>query len=101
MANVTVHPSYLSYFPSPLLSHHIEESRDGLPAARIADIVSASSLTDEEIEPLIELLLEKSNTNSEWEAVSALRYVVRPTCWLLSCKNCRSFKHDWPLSCFP
>lgn len=44
------------------------EIRDGLPAARIVDIVSASSLTDEEIEPLIELLLEKSNANLEWEA---------------------------------
>lgn len=49
------------------------ESHDVLPASRIEDIVTASSLTDEEIQPLIELLLEKSNANSEWEAVSAER----------------------------
>lgn len=53
------------------LSPYAAESRDGLPAARIVDIVNASSLSDEEIEPLIELLLAKSNANSEWEAVSA------------------------------
>lgn len=43
-----------------------------LPASRINDIVGASSLSDEEIQRLIELLLEKSNANSEWEAVSGM-----------------------------
>ena len=41
-----------------------------MPVSRITEILGASSLTDEEIEALIGLLLEKSNMNSEWEAVS-------------------------------
>ena len=38
--------------------------------SHISEILSASPLSDEEIQRLIELLLEKSNDNSEWEAVS-------------------------------
>ena len=41
-----------------------------MPASRITDIVGASTLTDDEIQQLIEVLLQKSNANSEWEAVS-------------------------------
>ncbi len=43
-----------------------------MPASRITDILDASSLSDGEIQRLIELLLEKSNANEEWEAVSGL-----------------------------
>jgi len=38
--------------------------------SRITGILEASSLSDGEIQRLIELLLEKSNANEEWEGVS-------------------------------
>lgn len=43
---------------------------DGLPVSRITEIVSASSLSDDDIQQLMSTLLEQMNTNSEWEAVS-------------------------------
>lgn len=44
--------------------------------SHVTEILAASSLSDEEIQRLIELLLEKSNTNNEWEAVSLLCYAT-------------------------
>ena len=58
-----------------LLDGLLPDSPDALPASRITDIVGASTLTDEEIQWLIGLLLEKSKANSEWEAVSVLQCV--------------------------
>ncbi len=45
-------------------------AEDGLPVSRITEIVGASPLTDDDIQQLVSVLLEKMNTNSEWEAVS-------------------------------
>lgn len=59
--------SFSLLFLSPLLA-----GTTGVSASRITEILGASSLTDEEIQQLIELLLEKSNANSEWEAVSTI-----------------------------
>ena len=42
---------------------------EALPASRISDIVIASSLSDEDIQQLMDVLLEKMNTNAEWQAV--------------------------------
>lgn len=42
---------------------------EALPASRISDIVSVSSLSDEDIQQLMDVLLEKMNTNAEWQAV--------------------------------
>lgn len=47
-------------------------SMEALPASRIVDIVTASSLSDDDIQQLIDQLLEKMNTNAEWQAVSSL-----------------------------
>lgn len=44
---------------------------EALPAARIADIVTASSLSDDDIQQLIDRLLDKMNTNAEWQGVSS------------------------------
>ena len=41
-----------------------------LPASRILEIVGASPLSDDDIQQLIEQLLEKRNTNAEWQEVS-------------------------------
>jgi len=43
---------------------------EGMPVTRISEIVSASPLSDDDIQQLVSVLLEKMNTNSEWEAVS-------------------------------
>ena len=42
---------------------------EALPASRISDIVISSSLSDEDIQQLMDVLLEKMNTNAEWQAV--------------------------------
>ena len=42
---------------------------DALPASRISDIVVSSSLSDEDIQQLMDVLLEKMNTNAEWQEV--------------------------------
>ena len=44
-------------------------SSDELPASRIAEILTASLLSDEDIELLMGKLLEKQEANVEWEAV--------------------------------
>ena len=49
--------------------------------SRITDILEASSLSDGEIQRLIELLLEKSNANEEWEGVSRGGSVGRNYCF--------------------
>lgn len=51
-----------------------------LPASRILEIVGASPLSDDDIQQLIEQLLEKRNTNAEWQEVSGaiLKPVVHP-----------------------
>jgi len=46
------------------------ESAEMLPASRILEIVGASPLSDDDIQQLIEQLLEKRNTNAEWQEVS-------------------------------
>ena len=72
----------LSLPPPPLLPPSNSPSLpdvDVLPASRITDIVGASSLSDEEIQRLIELLLEKSNANAEWEGVSEYSSQCRPS----------------------
>ena len=59
------------------------ESAEMLPASRILEIVGASPLSDDDIQQLIEQLLEKRNTNAEWQEVSRrtgaiLKPVVHP-----------------------
>lgn len=59
------------------------ESAEMLPASRILEIVGASPLSDDDIQQLIEQLLEKRNTNAEWQEVSGrtgaiLKPVVHP-----------------------
>lgn len=60
--------------------HTHTDSQDVISASRITDIVGGSSLTDEEIQRLIELLLEKSNANAEWEGVSEPCYARVAVC---------------------
>ena len=43
---------------------------EALPISRLADIVSASSMSDEDIQVLLELLFDKLGTNAEWEDAS-------------------------------
>lgn len=56
------------------------DSAEMLPASRILEIVGASPLSDDDIQQLIEQLLEKRNTNAEWQEVSGaiLKPVVHP-----------------------
>ncbi len=54
----------LCVYPPPVVSPD-----DGLSVTRIAEIVSASPLSDDDIQQLVSALLEKMNTNAEWEAV--------------------------------
>lgn len=51
-------------------THDVLDSAEALPASRISEIVGASSLSDDDIQQLIEQLLEKMNANAEWQAVS-------------------------------
>lgn len=50
----------------------VSGGEDGLSVTRITEIVGASPLTDDDIQQLLSVLLEKMNTNSEWEAVSGV-----------------------------
>lgn len=52
----------------PLLSDTF--SSDELPVSRISEILIASPLSDEDVEMLMGKLLEKQESNMEWEAVS-------------------------------
>lgn len=47
-------------------------SSDELPVSRIAAILIASPLSDEDVELLMRKLLEKQESNVEWEAVSLM-----------------------------
>ena len=49
---------------------------EALPASRISDIVISSSLSDEDIQQLMDVLLEKMNTNAEWQAVGDNRNLI-------------------------
>ncbi len=73
------------FYPPPVASPD-----DGLPASRIADIVSASPLSDDDIQQLVSALLEKMNTNSEWEAVRERVCVCVCVCVLRACVRPRS-----------
>ena len=44
---------------------------EALPASRIFDIVNSSSLSDDDIQHLIDQLLQMMNANAEWRGVSA------------------------------
>ena len=49
-----------------------------MPASRISAVVDVSSLSDDDIQQLIEQLMGKLNANSEWQAaVSAGRVSER------------------------
>ena len=58
------------------LSHTHIDGLEALPASRISDIVMASSLSDEDIQQLMDVLLEKMNTNAEWQEVSDNHYLI-------------------------
>lgn len=66
---INSHQIYIHDSSHPLHVH--VGSMEALPAARIADIVTASSLSDDDIQQLIDQLLDKMNTNAEWQGVSS------------------------------
>ena len=69
----------ISLSMSPYLSLSLCLHSDGveaLPASRISDIVISSSLSDEDIQQLMDVLLEKMNTNAEWQAVGDNRNLI-------------------------
>lgn len=53
-----------------LTPHPPPDPAEALSMSHISEILGTSSLSDEEIQQLIEQLLEKMNANAEWEAVS-------------------------------
>ena len=53
-------------YSRPASSH--ADKDEGLPASRISDILGASSLSDEDIQQLIQELFDKMNANAEWQA---------------------------------
>ena len=69
-ANNTVH-AHTHHTPH---TPHTPGEVEGLSASRISDIVTASSLTDEEIQNLIDKLLEMMEANAEWKGVS--KYIL-------------------------
>ena len=57
---------------SLLAASSAPDKDEGLPASRISDILGASSLSDEDIQQLIQELFEKMNANTEWQAAVSL-----------------------------
>ncbi len=67
---------YVLFISVSLSLSLLSDGVEALPASRISDIVTSSSLSDEDIQQLMDVLLEKMNTNAEWQAVGDNHYPI-------------------------